>query len=474
MVVLLLVVGPLSAESKRSLKGNRQLSYAVLPGEVEQLAGLFEEGVVYGRLRTNFFYYEWDEEATGERKDNGSMGVGGSLLYKTAVYRGFGLTVGMYASTNPFYRMDREDIGLLKAGKDVLPRYDVSRGGSYSMYVLGQAYADWQVGGTGIRAGRQLFESVFTASNDTKMIPNTFDGLTLRNEDLAGTTLRAAYFTRQKLRDHERAHDVITFRNAAGESWGNNDDSAVHKGLSYQNFVAAGEDPEHDLWIVTGKNNSVDRLTVEASGLLVPDVLGNLVLEGGYRIELGAGTFTPSVRYMVQLDEGGGAIGGASLNGNVSAGNPRGYTDPDSLDASMLAIRGVWRGGDGVMQVKLGYTDIADEADLVTPWRGFPTGGYTRAMGQYNWRANTQTWMLEVKTNLDKAEWVPGLSTTLRYAVMDFDEAKGFTDRTMLHVDFIQQIPWVADLEGRLRLGFADDDGASSYNEYRLEFNYLF
>jgi len=42
----------------------------------------------------------------------------------------------------------------------------------------------------------------------------------------------------------------------------------------------------------------------------------------------------------------------------------------------------------------LGYSKIADKADFTTPWRAFPTGGYTRAMGQTNWYANTSSYLL--------------------------------------------------------------------------------
>jgi hypothetical protein len=57
---------------------------------------------------------------------------------------------------------------------------------------------------------------------------------------------------------------------------------------------------------------------------------------------------------------------------------------------------------------------------------------------------------------------------------MDFDEGKGFTDRSIIHVDFIQKLPWLDGLEGKVRMAFVDDDGPTDYNEYRLEFNYLF
>ena len=59
------------------------------------------------------------------------------------------------------------------------------------------------------------------------MIPNTFDGFSAEIKDLPKTTIQLAYFTRQKLRDHSDAHDVIAFDN-----WNENDDSAVNKSLT--------------------------------------------------------------------------------------------------------------------------------------------------------------------------------------------------------------------------------------------------
>lgn len=466
----------LSAENtqKRSLAGNRKLTYLVEPPEVETFGAMFEQGVAYGRFRSNFFGYEWEREIPGVQKDNAAMGVGGSLIFKTGRYRGFSLTAGFYGTSNPFYRMDRDEIGLLKAGKDVLSRHEVSRGGSYHFAVLGEGTLNYRNDGFLFRGGRQIFESVFTASNDTKMIPNTFDGITVESRTIPGTVIRAAWLSRQKLRDHTHSHDVLTFRNAEGESWANQDDAGVHRGLSYSNFAAAGQDTENTLWILTGKSGIGPSLTGELSGLLVPEVLSNVALEAEQSLKMGKWSFKPAVRLMVQMDEGGGAIGGASLSGNVDRASPGGYTSPESLEGRLFAIRGVWEHPERLFRFHLGYTSVADKADLVAPWRAFPTGGYTRAMGQYNWRANTDSFMVQLNLDAGRLGWVRGLNSTLRYARMDFDETKGYTDRSAIHVDFTQKFAALEGLEGRFRMAFVDDDGTTGYNEYRLEFNYLF
>lgn len=188
----------------------------IVPGNVDSIREMFAEGIFYGRLRSNTFYWDWDVESS-KNKDNKNMGVGGSLIYKSAVLNGFSGTVGYYGSLNPeFFRMDDDEVGFSKAGKDTFSRHKVSTTGAYGMHTIGQAYLEYNNGTVDVKAGRQMYESVFTTSNDTKMIPNTFDGVSVSAKVATKTTARAAWFGKQKLRDHENAHDVVTFKNEDG------------------------------------------------------------------------------------------------------------------------------------------------------------------------------------------------------------------------------------------------------------------
>ena len=472
---------PTKVKPKRSLKGNMNLKYNVLPGKANSFSEMFSEGILYGRLRFNSFYWDWSEEYEGKQKDNYAIGVGGSLIFKTAKLNGFSATAGLYTSQNPFGKMDEEYVGRLKAGKDTLARSD-ARDGKYGMTVLGQSYLQYNTGKTTIKFGRQLFHSVFTKSNDTKMIPNTFDGLTMESKDLPKTKIQFAYFQAQKLRDHIHSHDVITFKDENGDKWLNNDDSAVHKGLTFQNFQNAGESTSHDLIIATVQNKSIKNLKTTVSYLAVPDVLNDIVLEAEYKIPLGKWSVTPGIRYFIQSDDGGGEIGGASLKGKLAGwktgDDKRGYDDPDSLDSSMIAVRLVAK--NKTTKLLYGYSAIEDKADLVTPWRGFPTGGYTRAMGQYNWTANTKTHMIQAVYDFGKAGILNGFKVSGRYAIMDFDDDKPdvSADRSIVHIDLFQKVKSVPGLELKLRTAFVDSDEKnnkdSSYSEYRFEMNYLF
>ena len=63
---------------------------------------------------------------------------------------------------------------------------------------LGQAYLEYNNGTFDVKGGRQLFESVFTKSNDTKMIPNTFDGVSAAVKIAPKTKARIAWFGKHK------------------------------------------------------------------------------------------------------------------------------------------------------------------------------------------------------------------------------------------------------------------------------------
>lgn len=467
------------AKPKRALKNNMMEVYNTLPASAENLTDAFANGVFYGRLRMNAFKWDWKDVET----DNKAFGLGGSMIYKTAPLYGLSATAGLYYSHSPFgaLRDADGDVDNVKSGKDTFSRYNVSQIGDWQMAVLAQAYVQYDYSKTTFKAGRQIFESLLTASNDTKMIPNTFEGFVVETKEIPKTTLRAAYLTAQKLRDHTTFHDVLTFKDSDGESWNNNDDAAIHKGLTYTRLEAEGKE-ENDLVIVDARNKSIPNLQIDVTYGSVPGLISSLTGELNYKIALGEKlSLTPGVRYMQQMDNGAGEIGGASLSGTVSGdGATNGYKDGDSLDSSLYMGRLVLT--DGIFKALVGYSAVADEGDIVAPWRGFPTGGYTRAMAQYNWRANTKTTAAEVFYDFGKAKMVDGLGVLVRYAMQDFDEDKQAggvqADSNILHIDIRQQLAKGLDAKLRIGLVSADERVSStdkdSYNEYRFEINYLF
>ncbi len=467
---------------KRTLNGNMTLNYHVLPGEVDNIHDLFSEGIFYGRLRSNSFYWNWAAPGANNDADK-NMGLGGSLIYKSAVLSGFSFTMGYYGSMNPsFWRPGSDSAKFSKSGKDTFSRYKLKQTGNWGMHALGEGYLEYNNGTVDVKGGRQLFESVFTKSNDTKMIPNTFDGVSAAVKIAPKTKVRVAWFGAQKLRDHEDSHDVITFKDVNGESWNNNDDAGKHRGLNYDNFLAAGEDPDHDMYLADITTKYIKNLKLTGSYLQIPSVLKDFVIEAHYKIPVfdSGWAVRPGIRHFMQFDDGGGAVAGDM---NALGGSLAGY-DPSvngSLDSSLFNARLDVLMPDKKGFFRLGYSKVADEADIVAPWRGFPTGGFTRAMAQYNWFSNTETVMARAVYKFN-----PTWKASIRYAIQDFDDNKNVpSDSDVIHIDTWTNI--TPDLQMRMRYGHVSADDSTlkagslteykkdwSYDEFRLEFNYMF
>ncbi|MFA6144965.1 MAG: OprD family outer membrane porin [Sulfuricurvum sp.] len=486
----------------RILKANGQIEYTKVPGDVNSIGEMFSQGDVYGRLRTNAFSWDWDTEKSLTTKDNSEWGIGGSLIYKTAFYKGFGATVGFYGTVPLSNENNINGIGTNygKAGKDTYrTRPD---GSEAAIGVVAEGFGEYKAGKSDIKIGRQMIDSIMLASNDTKMVPNTFEAAVFENKNIPNTKIRAGYIMAQKLRDHQEFHSILAYDSSTATNMSfkvnGNDDSGVHKGLSVSNISKAHGDVKPEMVLVTAENKSIPNLTLNGEYIAISGFFSTAIAEANYQIGLGNGwSLTPGVRYLKQMDDGAGAIGGAALNGSMGSDKTNAaaitaraaYTNPNSVDGSILMERLVL--AKGPFALMAGYSAVSDNADIIAPWRGFPTGGYTRSMAQVNWIANTKSWMVKADYDFDKAGLVPGLKAAIDYVDMNFDEKKNaalasdFSDRTILHVDLIQEFKALPNTEFKFRFATVNADASKktssnlatdyeSYNEYRFEVNYLF
>ncbi len=488
---ILFLCAPLFAEEdlkKRGILPSMKESYFILPQEVDTLGDMFTEGLFYSRLRFNSFGFQWKEELNvGERavrKDHTIAGIGGSLIYKSAYLNGFAFTLAGY-TTQSRGSLSSDEAYLYKAGKGLLSRYDYITKGDQGITTLAQAYLEFHHEKSYVKAGRLIFESFLTASNDTKMIPNTFEGATLETTELPKTLFKAAYLTKQKLRDHSEFHEVLAIADIISDDpfhkFSENDDSAVHFGLKKSKLDALGI--KDRLMILDARNHSIENLTLRMNYTALPDLVSSAMIQADYEFNLLDHDITPAFRYMQQFDNGAGAIGGANLKTLTD-----GYSDPDSLDSWLMAARvdianHAWK-------LRFGYTQIADKGDLIAPWRGFPTAGFSRAMAQYNWYANTKTYMLRADLDLDTAGLIPGVQAFMRYAVQDFDDDKiGVqADSNVMTLDVLKEFTAYPGLYMKLRMAHVvgEDNTVAfvngvpkmkldpSYDEARFEINYLF
>jgi len=480
LIALMVTVYGSEDSQKHSLRCNMLHLYDEVPGEVDNISDMFTEGIFYGRLRFNSFGFSWKDEVESDgvklRENHVVAAIGGSMIYRSAYLNGFGIGAGTYM-TRSLGSLEDDEAYLYKAGKGILSRYDLMTDDSEYMTVVAQAYLEYKNKHVSVKAGRQIFESFLTKSNDTKMIPNTFEGVTIHSTSLPETSLKMAYLTRQKLRDHSDFHHLLAVGDDPNDPYSiysENDDSAMHVGLKLSELQARGIDDE--MFVVEVKNTCVENLTTTMNYTAVPDLISSAMVQADYRFYLGGLSIIPGLRYMKQFDDGAGEIGGANLKTRTD-----GYDDPDSLDTSLFGAR--VDVVEDAFKLRFGYTKVADDGDIVAPWRGFPTAGFTRAMAQYNWYANTESYMVQLDYEF---EMIDEFKIISRFVVQDFDDDKSGVqaDSNVFTVDLFKGLgEGPLYVKTRYAHVVGDDDTIaangtlkrdSSYDELRIELNYLF
>ena len=461
---------------KHKLNCNMTVKYKKKPKNVDNLSDFINEGIFYGRVRFNSFKFD----NIDDNKDFFIAGIGGSLVYKSAYLKNIGLTAGLYTSQN-IGDKEQNLASDYRSGKDVLSRYDVATNDSFGLTSLAKIYAEYRTSKNQLKIGRFPIETMLLKSNDTKMIPNTFEGVYLKNRSIPKTSIKTAFIQKQKLRDHSDFHHVLAYGDDPTDTyakWTQNDDGAMHRGLTLSKLQE--KNIKDEIFLMEVKNSTIDNLTVKVNYTTIPKLLSYFIFDGKYRIHLDDFMLIPAFRYMQQSDDGAGAIGGANLKNNTVA-----YNNRDSLKASLIASRiDILKDG---ASLRLGYSKIEDNGDFVTPWRAFPTAGYTRVMGQNNWYANTEAYMIRADYDFSKNNILPGVRTMIRYAIQNFDDNKAGVqaDNRIFEFNIIKHYKSIPNFRTKLRAAFVNGDTQTiakdnslkkdpSYNEVRLEFNYLF
>ncbi|WP_373001493.1 OprD family outer membrane porin [Sulfurimonas sp.] len=167
---------------KRSLILSALLSAGVSVS-ADTIAEAFAEGKVQGELKSFYINRSYDGAATQTRD---GLSVGGHLNYNTAKYYGFdaGAT---------FYTTNKIDEKSSTANENDNTLFGAD-GGGYT--VLGEAYIGYTAAKTAIQFGRLSINTPFAAPNNFRMLPNTFEGLVIKNSDVTDTKFELGHITK--------------------------------------------------------------------------------------------------------------------------------------------------------------------------------------------------------------------------------------------------------------------------------------
>ncbi|MEW8017193.1 MAG: OprD family outer membrane porin [Candidatus Thiodiazotropha endolucinida] len=161
-------------DSERSLP-KRMVQTGLLSGVLFGLSGVAtvqaEEGV-FGNFRLGVIHAE---DETGNETDGSA--IGGKLGYISPTWKGLSTGATFYTTGELF---DDENGDFFS-----------SENASYA--ILGEAYIQAEYSNTALRVGRFELDTPHADTDDIRMVPNTFQGLLLSNNDITGTTLYLTY-----------------------------------------------------------------------------------------------------------------------------------------------------------------------------------------------------------------------------------------------------------------------------------------
>lgn len=146
----------------------------------ENLDDVFKNGKVSGQLRA--FWYDGDREL---RLDRTALTLGGILSYKTVSYEGISGGVAFFSSNGVTSLTQMPESGQT---------HNLNLDGS-SINTLGEAYLQYTGHDTQIKYGRQRLDLPLSNDYYNRMLPNSFEALSIENRSIDHTTLKAAYIT---------------------------------------------------------------------------------------------------------------------------------------------------------------------------------------------------------------------------------------------------------------------------------------
>jgi hypothetical protein len=156
---------------------------------LKTLPPFFRDTRLAVKMRSYYFYRNYVDSPSARE----AWALGGFVTYGSGWWMNR-LKIGAvgYTSQKLYGPADRDGTLLLRPGQD-------------SFSVLGQAYADVRLlDGLESRVFRQTFNLPYVNQQDSRMVPNTFEALTLIGRSMASTDFIVSHVTQMKTRDSSK------------------------------------------------------------------------------------------------------------------------------------------------------------------------------------------------------------------------------------------------------------------------------
>ncbi len=247
----------------------------------DTLEGAFANSKVKGELKAQYF----GVEPFSDGKEDSILVVGGNLNFLTGSYYGF--SAGLTFQASHVVDINTENANNFAATMDA------------SGAVMSESYLQYTLANSSVKVGRQYISTKLIAGSGSRMIKQSFEGITFVNKDIPDTTLGLAYVSKYQNR---------TDGNGNPGEFNKFEDGAL---------------------TIHAQNNSVENLTLKAQYLDVNAINTNndknaLYLEAGYDFKI----FNVATQYIDTSDGNvDGSMFGLKASGNIGMVNLTGiYT----------------------------------------------------------------------------------------------------------------------------------------------------
>lgn len=454
--------------TKRSITAALLLTTGIFAEAADDFASAFSEGKFDARLRAQYFLTDWDDNsATGrDGKDPSGFAAGGSVIFRTAPVSGFRVGAGLYTTQNPGGLTKESDGATATSALDLFEREGSSKTYGQGYSVLAKSYLQYDISKTKIKAGRFLMTNPWITPNDTKMIPLTVEGAQIVSNEFRNSTIQLDFAKRFKERG------AAYFGNMAD---GADVPYAIRSNyFTHYNPADPSQGKAPSVLIAGVNNKSVPGLKLQAWAMHWDNLVSQAMAEANYALEVQEVILSFGGRYVQQFDQGAGTLIKPMLN--------HGDSD-DSVDSSLWALRATADFRAAKLLFSLSQT--SNDGDMIVPWRGFLTQGYTRSMTITDWNANTKAY--KAQFDYDFNEKIAGLNAFVSYSFYDRDPLRTSYvnstngDTRQVNLDLIYNLS--RTFRGtELKARFMDQNNEAtalyeketSSREMRLEANYYF
>jgi len=383
--------------------------------QTRDLSPFWRDAQVQLKPRSYYFDRERDDSA-----DSVAGALGGTLSADSGWWRErLRVSAALYTSQRLYGPRDQGGTLLLKPVQN-------------SFTVLGQAYVelrltDNQAGGLAARIGRTDIDLPYINRQDSRMVPNTFEGVGLSGRLSPQWETTLTYVTRMKQRNSDQ---FIPVSEAAGLL--DTDEHLAVGGLRW---------------------SPVEGFNIGAMSLYAREFMNTFYTEANYSTILGATMLGSDI--------------GVSLSAQYSDQRSVGRELGGDIKASVFGSRAEasWRGA----TASLAFTSTADHDFIRNPFGGYP--GYISLMQSDFNRPGENAWLVGLAYDFSRIK-LKGLSVFSNYA----RGSTGANDQTELDLTLDWRPPgkWWNGLWLRLRHARLDRNGGDldDVRDWRVVLNY--